>query len=188
MAAKMSVLGLILSSYPYLRSVMVRFLLIHSLIQWSFCSESLRDCLSETVKVGELKKIERLFTLHHVSLVTCHMLGVTCHMTGVTCHLKTKIIWQSVGASRWSICYQQGLPCLVLLYLCHYPSTPRGSVFQCLVYWYSFQFSLTLLNIQPCPSADMEFVKKFTQASSFKTKLYPKVRKSQWTQDRDKTA
>ena len=35
---------------------------------------------------------------------------------------------------------------------------------------------------------DMEFVKKFTQARFLKTKFYPKVRKSQWTQDRDKTA
>ena len=35
---------------------------------------------------------------------------------------------------------------------------------------------------------DMEFVKKFTQARFLKNKCYPKVRKSEWTQDRDKTA
>ena len=35
--------------------------------------------------------------------------------------------------------------------------------------------------------ADMEFVKKFTQAWFLKTKFYPKERKSQWTQDTDKT-
>ena len=34
----------------------------------------------------------------------------------------------------------------------------------------------------------MEFVKKFTQARFLKTKFYPKVRKSQWMQDRNKTA
>ena len=62
----------------------------------------------------------------HVSHVTCHMSHVTCHMSPVTCHMSdvkkklhffffsnVKIIEQSGGASRWRVCYQRGLPCLV---------------------------------------------------------------------------
>ena len=36
--------------------------------------------------------------------------------------------------------------------------------------------------------ADTDFVKKLTQAVFLKTKFYQQVRKSQWTQDPEKTA
>ena len=45
----------------------------------------------------------------------CHMSGVMCHVSRVMCH----IFFggggggQSGGASRWKVCYQRGLPCLV---------------------------------------------------------------------------
>ena len=38
------------------------------------------------------------------------------------------------------------------------------------------------------PNTDIDFVKKFTQARFLKTNFYPKVHKSRWTQDCDKTA
>ena len=63
----------------------------------------------------------------HVSRVTCHMSRVTCHLSPVTCQkmifltfnffssfLCKKKIGQSGGASRWRVCYQRGLPRLVL--------------------------------------------------------------------------
>ena len=59
----------------------------------------------------------------HVSCVMCHVSCVTCHLSHVTCHLShvkiffflSKKIQQSGGASRWRVCYQQGLPRLVYL-------------------------------------------------------------------------
>ena len=57
----------------------------------------------------------------------CHMSGVTCHESRVRCqvsHVKTFFFFffsfsflQSGGASRWRVCYQLGLPQLVLLNL-----------------------------------------------------------------------
>ena len=50
---------------------------------------------------------------------TCHVSHVTCHMTHVTCHMSFFFFFylkkngQSGGASRWRVCYQQGLPHLV---------------------------------------------------------------------------
>ena len=49
---------------------------------------------------------------------TCHMSSVTFHMSHVTCHVlhvtfKEKI--QSGEAYRWRVCYQRGLPRLVLI-------------------------------------------------------------------------
>ena len=46
----------------------------------------------------------------HMSCVTCHVSPVTCHMSHVTCIC----FGQKVGASQWSVCYQRGLPRLVL--------------------------------------------------------------------------
>ena len=57
----------------------------------------------------------------HVSHVTCHVSDVTCHVSPVTCHLShvrfffiLKKTLLSGGASRWRVCYQRGLPRLVL--------------------------------------------------------------------------
>ena len=70
-----------------------------------------------------------MFTPPNMSHVTCHVSRVTCHMSSVTCHMSKKNyiliffffsrtqIGQSGGASRWRVCYQRGLPCLVLAYL-----------------------------------------------------------------------
>ena len=41
----------------------------------------------------------------------------------------------------------------------------------------------TVFNYDSSSVTDMEFVKNFTQARFLKTKFYPKVRKSEWTQD-----
>ena len=48
--------------------------------------------------------------------VMCHVSHITCHMSPVTCHLYffyffyLKFFLQSVAASRWRVCYQQGIP------------------------------------------------------------------------------
>ena len=69
-----------------------------------------------------------------MSRVMCHVSRVTCHMSHVTCHMSKKKkklhfniffssfflrkkIGQSGGASRWRVCYQQGLPHIVFIHL-----------------------------------------------------------------------
>ena len=41
---------------------------------------------------------------------------VTCHMALAICFLLF-FSWQNGGASRWRVCYQWGLPCLVIYYI-----------------------------------------------------------------------
>ena len=55
-----------------------------------------------------------------VSPVTCHMSHITCHTSCITCHVPhVTYIYiyffsgQNCEASRWMVCYQKGLPCLV---------------------------------------------------------------------------
>ena len=50
--------------------------------------------------------------LDHVSRVTCHMSRVTFHVSRVTCHIF--FFWQSGEGYRWRVCYQRGLPRLVI--------------------------------------------------------------------------
>ena len=47
--------------------------------------------------------------MYHVSRVTCHMSCVTCHF-----FLSQKETGKCDGAGWWRVCYQQGLPHLVL--------------------------------------------------------------------------
>ena len=52
----------------------------------------------------------------HVSCVACHVSCVMCHLPCVPCFFcffLCKKDFQSGGASRWRVCYQQGLPRLV---------------------------------------------------------------------------
>ena len=90
-------------------------LLINALIQWSFSSRYSQDHDSQTVRARGLKFWE---SVHPTPCVMCHVSRVTCHVSSVTCHLShafffffypTKIL-QSVGASRWRVRYQRGLP------------------------------------------------------------------------------
>ena len=80
--------------------------------------------------MGQINNTETLvvFIQHYVSRVRCHVLPVMCHVLRVTCQqffftfffykkkLSFKKIGQSGGASRWRVCYQRGLPRLVLAY------------------------------------------------------------------------
>ena len=50
-----------------------------SYIKWSFYSESLRHCLSQTIRAGELTFWEKVYP-HHVSHVMCHVSGVKSHI------------------------------------------------------------------------------------------------------------
>ena len=93
-------------------------------INWLIHSAILFLKIFITLKPLELESwhFERMFTPPHLSHVICHMSPVTCHMSPVTCHvfffflfIKNKVakLW------RWRVCYQLGLPCLVLLQLHH---------------------------------------------------------------------
>ena len=87
--------------------------MVHLFIRWSFRSES-RHCLSQTVRAKELKFRENVHP-HHVSHVRCHMSGFRCQVSGVCCQVSGVTIFldKKGGASRWSVCYQWGLPRLV---------------------------------------------------------------------------
>ena len=88
---------------------------------------SSKYCQSQTGRARELNFWENahptLCVMCHVSCVTCHVSRVMCHLSPVTCHMSKNIkynffvswkkIEQSVGASRWRVCNQRGLPCLV---------------------------------------------------------------------------
>ena len=51
----------------------------------------------------------------HVSGVMCQVSSDMCQVSGVTYHVSNVIFFlQSLEASRWRVCYQQGLPHLVL--------------------------------------------------------------------------
>ena len=57
----------------------------------------------------------------HVSRVTCHVLRVTCHVSRFMCHMSFILFFnvffgQSGEVYRWRVCYQRGLPHLVLTY------------------------------------------------------------------------
>ena len=50
-----------------------------------------------------------------MSRVTCHMSHVTCHLSPVTCHMSHFFFFLQNGeVSQWRVCYQRGLPRLVL--------------------------------------------------------------------------
>ena len=68
----------------------------------------------ETVKELESWNLGRMFTLSRVSHITYHVTHITCHMACVTCHFIFFFSGQSGGASWWRVCYQRGLPRLVL--------------------------------------------------------------------------
>ena len=55
-----------------------------------------------------LHQNERRFTSPHLSCVICHMSHITCQMSHFLYY------WQSREASRWRVCYQRGLPRLVI--------------------------------------------------------------------------
>ena len=51
----------------------------------------------------------------HMSCVTCHVSHVMCHMSCVTCNFFLSLFFGQAGeACRWRVCYQRGLPRLVL--------------------------------------------------------------------------
>ena len=103
--------------------------LINSFIEW-FLSQNIFYTISNT-KPEELESwnFERIFIPHYVSCVMLHMSCVTCHLSCVKCHVSPVtcpniyifffcftliFFWQSGGASWWRVCYQQGLPRLIL--------------------------------------------------------------------------
>ena len=60
-----------------------------------------------------------MFIVHYVSYVMCHVSCVTCHVSRVMCHMShifffSSLIGQRGAANWWRVCYQWGLPHLVL--------------------------------------------------------------------------
>ena len=51
---------------------------IHWLIEWYFCSESPRHCLSQTVRAEQMKLLENVYL---PPCVACHVSHVTCQMS-----------------------------------------------------------------------------------------------------------
>ena len=95
---------------PVSQGCSINTFVIHSFIHYfksSFSSKSSRQCLSQTVRAGELDFWENVHpppcvTCHephvkcHVSCVRCHMSGVTCHVSGVKCNYYIYIFFWKV--------------------------------------------------------------------------------------------
>ena len=95
-----------------------------SLIDWSFSSNTFQNGRARELKFWE-NVHPTLYEMCHVSCVRCHLSPVTCHVSPVTfqniCFKQNCIIkknplkyWKSGEAWRWRVCYQRGLPRLVL--------------------------------------------------------------------------
>ena len=69
---------------------------------------------TKTCKPLELETwhFDRIFTTSYGSGVICHVSCVTCHMSRFRCHMSDFFL-QNGGDSRWKVCYQRGLPCVV---------------------------------------------------------------------------
>ena len=81
-------------------------------IKWCFVQIFSKDCLSQTVRAGELIFWENV---HPTPYVTCHVSHVMCHMSHVTCNLYifSYLPEQSCGVFCLRVWYQLGLPRLV---------------------------------------------------------------------------
>ena len=84
---------------------------------------------SQTGRARDLKFWENVHlppsVMCHMSSGTCLVSRVTCHMSHVRCHMLHIILYKkkfcikknknkNAGACQWRVCYQRGLPCLVL--------------------------------------------------------------------------
>ena len=87
-------------------------LLIQSVSELSFSSKSSLYYKSQTVWARAQNFWENVHP-HNMSHVTCQMPCITCQMSCVNCHI-IFFVGLIGGAYRWRVCYQQGLPCLVL--------------------------------------------------------------------------
>ena len=75
----------------------------------------------QTVRASDLKFEDNV---HHLLCVRCHMSPVMCHMSRVPCPITcvTNIyiyifVWTIYEARQWRVCYQRGLPRLVIYYI-----------------------------------------------------------------------
>ena len=73
-----------------------------------------RRCPVAPLELGNWN-FERMFTTHNMSQVMCHVSRVTYHVSRVTCHVFFVVVFLQIGeAYWWRVCYQPGLPRLVL--------------------------------------------------------------------------
>ena len=99
------------------------FIIIHSLMQWSFCSNIFKASYFPNRKSQVPEIVDRpLCVTWLMSCGTCHISGVRCHIIGVTCqvsHVTSNS--QAVRAMErkfwekfwWRVCHQQSLLRLV---------------------------------------------------------------------------
>ena len=89
---------------------------------WKYLPPDIHNIINPKPLELDSWNFERMFTLYHVSCVTwhvspvtCHVSHVTCHVSPVTCHMSFVfcLFLQIGGTSRWRVCYQRGLPCLI---------------------------------------------------------------------------
>ena len=77
------------------------------------------NSLTQTMRAKSWNERISPLTTCHVSCVMCHVSCVRCQVSHVMCHAWHFFFFffrQSGGASRWRVCYQRGLPRLVLQY------------------------------------------------------------------------
>ena len=92
---------------------------IQETLNLSMCADSSANSSTNT-KIRK-KSEEKKWVMHHMSGVMCHLSCVMCHLSCVTCHVSCVTCHpflfkknQSGGASQWRVCYQWGLPRIVL--------------------------------------------------------------------------
>ena len=90
------------SGTRFSRGCSINTFVIDSLIRSSFCSESSRHCLCQTIRARELifKKKCSPPTLCHMSCVTRHMSNVPCQKSHVTCHVSQSFFFYQQGLLR----------------------------------------------------------------------------------------
>ena len=77
--------------------------------------------------------------------VMCHVSRFTCHLSHVTCHISIFFLFQIVGAIQWRVCYQPGLPLLVIvMFILSYFCLARISFFINGIYDLKKKFILSL--------------------------------------------
>ena len=92
----------------YFKGCSTNTFVINQLPDWSFVEISSKHCLSQTIRARELKFWENI---HPSPRVTCHVSRVLFLL------IVSSFFGQSWGASWWRVCYQRGLPRLVLIIL-----------------------------------------------------------------------
>ena len=93
----------VLQTPPHLkqfREYLATFQILSILNRKSQGAEILRECFT----------CHMSYVTCHISYVICQVSHVRCHVSAIICQVSSVIFFlQSVGASWWRVCYQQGI-------------------------------------------------------------------------------